>query len=790
MKKQKSEEIELRSVIERHPLFKKIRGEFIRGKRVFLFSGISSGVREYILEVLSKEFSGSFILTTNSKCKYQEINSESNRDAILQYLESFGFERVDFVEKKGEFSIMGDSMTLWGKGYSQPSRIEFWGDSVESISLIDEVSKRKTRSLTALILLLEEGEIIFPEEKFSGVIAAPVAHESKLAFDFTDVPAFHSSDQLLKKYVDSTLSQGMKIMIATIRKKMLPEFPESVVFSSESVSRGFKSKELGVIVLGDFELFDTIIPRKSFGRKEDFIEIQSIEVGNYIVHKNHGIAVYGGIEVMESDGGMLEYFVLKYAKGDKLFVPCNQLGLLTKYVGAGKIPRLTRLGTQDWERVRKKVKKAIKSIAGELLQLYALREMRPGHKFSKDSSWQKQLEKSFPFEETEDQTRTWQEIKSDMESKKPMDRLIIGDVGFGKTELAIRAAFKATQDGKQVVLLAPTTVLVEQHYSVFKERLKEFPVDVVVLSRFKSKDEISRVLNRVETGVADIVIGTHRVLSSDVKLKDLGLLIIDEEQRFGVTQKERLKQFRAEVDVLSMSATPIPRSLSMALSGIKDVSMLVQPPKGRQPIKTYFGEFSYNEVVEIIEREVVQGGQVYLVHNNIRTIESFTNELRKKSPSVRFVVGHGQMHGDSLAIIMREFNSKRYDVLVCTTIIENGIDMPNVNTIIIDDAHRFGLSQLHQLRGRVGRSSRKSYCYMFYPKGADLSSISCERMEAVQEAQELGAGFRITTKDLELRGAGNLLGREQSGSIYVVGYALYVQLLKEQVQRLRKLNMH
>lgn len=787
MKKDRAIQNNIADLISQHPVFQKIRGEFVHGKDSFALSGIPSWFIPYALDVCSQIFSGSFLFLTHMDVEYREITSKSNMHSILKEIAHFGLDRVESVEKGGEYSLIGDSLILWGYGYQSPCRIEFWGDSVEAISLIDEVSKRKIANLSSVLLISGSGIVVNPQKKFSGVRVFYGVPNAEFNFDFKEVPSFHENATLMEKYIESNVVQGKDIVLATLKKDKTNITPrDNVYFLETSITRGFQSSALGLVVLGDYELFDTIIPVPEHDKQADFLEIQNIEVGDYIVHKNHGVAVYGGVEVIDTFDSSQEYFVLKYAKGDKLFVPRSQLALLTKYIGTGKLPRLTRLGTQDWENVRKKARKSIQSIAKELLELYAIRETRAGYKFSQDTDWQKELERSFPFDETSDQTVAWQEIKEDMESERPMDRLVVGDVGFGKTELAIRAAFKAAQDGKQVVVLAPTTVLVEQHYSVFRERLKDFPVDIDALSRFKSEEEISRVLSRLEMGITDIVIGTHRLLSQDVKIQDIGLLIVDEEQRFGVKQKEKLKKLRAEVDILSMSATPIPRSLSMALSGIRDVSTLMEPPKGRKPIETYLKEFDYAELIDAVTKEVERRGQVYLVHNKIKTIESFTNELRKRSPKIRFIVAHGQMHGDSLSDVMREFNAGKYDVLVCTTIIENGLDMPNVNTIIIDDAHRFGLSQLHQLRGRVGRAKRKSYCYLFYPKGLDLDSLSGERISTIHDAQDLGAGFRIATKDLELRGAGNLLGREQSGSIYSVGYALYVQLLKGQIRRLRR----
>jgi transcription-repair coupling factor (superfamily II helicase) len=486
------------------------------------------------------------------------------------------------------------------------------------------------------------------------------------------------------------------------------------------------------------------------------------------------------------DGAEREYLELEYAEGDRLFVPVEFLDRVQKYLGGGEgDPPLNRLGTGAWEKARSRAKKSVEDIADDLLKLYAAREAKPGYAFDPDTPWQSELEASFPFEETPDQLTALAEIKADMESDKPMDRLLCGDVGFGKTELALRAAFKAVQSGKQVAMLVPTTILTQQHFLVFKERLKPYPVEIAMLSRFASDEDEAKAIAGIKAGTVDIVIGTHRVLQKDVRFKRLGLVIIDEEQRFGVVQKERLKRLRANVDVLTLSATPIPRTLHMAVAGLRDMSVIQTPPEDRQPIKTYVTADEDELVKQVVERELDRGGQVYFLHNRVRTIEKAAERVRQLVPHARVSVGHGQMAEDELATVMVDFNQNRFDVLVCTTIIESGLDIPNVNTILVQNADRFGLSQLYQLRGRVGRAGKRAYAYLLFDPTRSLTENADKRLDVMSGLHELGMGFKIALRDLEIRGAGNLLGSEQHGAIAAVGFEMYVQMLGHAVQRLR-----
>ncbi len=512
-----------------------------------------------------------------------------------------------------------------------------------------------------------------------------------------------------------------------------------------------------------------------------------IQPGDYVVHMDHGIGQFQGLTKLELDGVERDYLLITYAKGDKLYVPVHQADRLARYVGPGAdAPPLNRLGTADWEMAKRRTKKAVEAIAHDLLMLYAKRETMPGHAFAPDTDWQRELEASFPYIETDDQLVAIEAVKEDMEKPQPMDRLVCGDVGYGKTEVALRAAFKAIMDGKQVAVLVPTTVLAQQHYKTFSQRLKTFPVEVHMLSRFRTRKQQQETIDGLAKGAVDIVIGTHRLLSDDVQFKNLGLLIVDEEQRFGVRHKERIKQLRTQIDVLTLTATPIPRTLYMSLAGVRDLSTIETPPIERQPIQTIVSFYDDNLIRSAILRELDRGGQVFFVHNRVRGIEQIANQLRKLVPEARIVVGHGQMPERQLESVMLAFAEGEYDVLVSTTIIESGLDIPNANTIIINRADQFGLAQLYQLRGRVGRSAVRAYAYLLYDKHTPLSPDARRRLEAIQEANELGSGFRIAMRDLEIRGAGELLGSRQHGHIAAVGFDMYVRLLAQAIEELRE----
>ena len=569
-----------------------------------------------------------------------------------------------------------------------------------------------------------------------------------------------------------------------------PPEPGRVYLIHGALSEGWvidtQNGQSQLTLLTDAELFGTVKerrrrPRRVAERGKEVV-LSDLVPGSFVVHIDHGVAKFSGTTRMGDGEDEKEYLILEYADNDKLYVPTEHLDRVGAFVGSqDHPPTLTRLGTAEWSRIKERVKGTTKELAEELVRLYAARQLAMGHEFSGDTVWQQELEDSFPYEETPDQMQAIDEVKGDMEQPKPMDRLICGDVGYGKTEVALRAAFKAVSEGMQVGILVPTTVLAQQHYATFSERLSPFPLQVEVLSRFRTPSEQQEVLKKLKEGSVDIVIGTHRLLQKDVQFKNLGLVVVDEEQRFGVSHKERLKQLRAEVDVLTLSATPIPRTLHMALSGIRDMSVMYTPPEARLPVKTFVAEYSDEVIKEAILREMDRGGQVFFLHNRVRTIEETAADLLELIPQARIMIGHGQMHESELEEVMVDFANGEADVLVCTTIIESGLDMPNVNTIIIDRADRFGLSQLYQLRGRVGRSDHRAYAYLMLPRDRRITGTAEQRLDAILEASDLGAGFRIAMRDLEIRGAGNLLGAAQSGSMHAGGMDLYGHLLQEAV---------
>jgi transcription-repair coupling factor (superfamily II helicase) len=569
----------------------------------------------------------------------------------------------------------------------------------------------------------------------------------------------------------------------------LPEAGTVTLIQGQLIE-GWQSRALALSVFTDTEIFGWSRRRNAQRRKpitpSSFLA--EVNPGDYVVHQEHGIGRFEGLVRLNMTGVEREYLLIHYAGTDKLYIPTDQLDRVTRYIGMGEaVPALSKLGTTEWTRAKSKVKENVQDIARELLRLYSVREASKGFAFSPDSEqpWLQELEDAFPYEETPDQARAIEEVKADMELPRPMDRLVCGDVGYGKTEVALRAAFKAVLDQRQVAILVPTTILALQHFNTFKERLKAFPVRVELLSRFRSEKEQKQVLEDLAFGKVDIVIGTHRLLQKDVVFLNLGLLVVDEEQRFGVAHKERLKQLRSEVDVLTMTATPIPRTLHMSLVNLRDMSVIETPPQERLPIRTTIREYDESLIREAILREIDRGGQVFFVHNRVQGIQVIAQKLQRLVPEARFVVGHGQMAEDQLERVMMDFSSGEYDVLISTTIIENGLDIPNANTIIVNNAAFFGLAQLYQLRGRVGRATHQAYSYFLYNKDAKLTPLQEKRLRAIFEATELGAGFRIAMKDLEIRGAGNLLGAEQSGFMNSVGFDLYCKLLAEAVEELQ-----
>lgn len=585
------------------------------------------------------------------------------------------------------------------------------------------------------------------------------------------------------RMVDELEERGILSAYSSHLKEALE--PGQVVVTRGSLSRGFVYEDIGLVIVSDKDLFSKGKGKRRRSKKPKGSKIESfvdLKAGDYIVHENHGIGVFSGIEKMVVDNVSKDYLKIDYAKDGVLYVNINQMDMIQKYIGGeGTKPKLSTLGGQEWKRVKARAQKATKELAKELIELYAKREKAKGFAYSPDSPWQKEFEESFPHQETDDQLQSIEDVKKDMESDKVMDRLLCGDVGYGKTEVAIRAAFKAVQDSKQVVYLVPTTILAQQHYNRFKERMRNFPINVVLLSRFRTPKQIKEALEDIARGTADIIIGTHRVLSKDVKFKDLGLVLVDEEQRFGVTHKEELKKLSTNVDVLTLTATPIPRTLHMSLVGIRDMSTLEDPPLERRPIQTYVMEYSLEFAANAIRRELSRGGQVYFLYNRVKNIDQVTSEIQKEIPEATVTFAHGQMSERELENIMLDFIEGEIDVLVCTTIIETGLDVANTNTIIIQDADRMGLSQLYQLRGRVGRSDRIAYAYLMYQKDRVLPEIAEKRLQAIKQFTQFGSGFKIAMRDLEIRGAGNLLGDRQHGHMDAIGYDLYSKLLKNAV---------
>jgi transcription-repair coupling factor (superfamily II helicase) len=590
-----------------------------------------------------------------------------------------------------------------------------------------------------------------------------------------------------EKLVEALSNKGVEAVFYKNHARRLK--PGQVIVLDGSLNKGFEYPSIGLAVVSEKEIFGPERRVKKTGGRLKGSKISvftDLNVGDYVVHQAHGIGQYVGVESLVVDTVKKDYLKIRYLGGDFLYIPTNQLDLIQKYIGSeDREPKLNKLGGTDWARTKRKVKESLKEIAAKLIELYAQRQALKGHAFSEDTVWQKQFEELFHYEETEDQLRCIEEVKRDMESSRPMDRLLCGDVGFGKTEVAIRAVFKAIMDGKQAAYLVPTTILAQQHYNNFKERMKDFPVTVDVISRFRTAGEQRKILKNIRNGSIDVLIGTHRLLQKDIHFKDLGLLIIDEEQRFGVTHKERLKNIKPNVDVLTLTATPIPRTLHMSLVGIRDISIIEDPPEERYPVQTYVMEYNADVVKNAIIRELGRQGQVFYLFNRVRSIDLKASEIQAMIPEGRVAVAHGQMDERQLENIMLGFINGEYDILVCTTIIESGLDMPNVNTIIVEDADRMGLSQLYQLRGRVGRSNRLAYAYITYRKDKVISELAQKRLQAIKEFTELGSGFKVAMRDLEIRGAGNLLGPEQHGHMEAVGYDMYCRLLDQAVRELR-----
>ena len=659
--------------------------------------------------------------------------------------------------------------------------------------IIQEIGNNKLFTLSSLMkgqkVFSPKTIIDFPQMTLSN-------YKGKLDLLIEDI-----KDKKKKGYsmviLSGTRSRGERLVetlrdrgIESVYRDMIPEINMGeVLITFGNQVTGFEFPELKLCVISDKEIFgeskrrNTKHFKKGLGKIKSFSELKP---GDYVVHINHGIGVFKGIKQLEVEGHKRDYLELYYDGEDKLYVPVEQLEMVQKYIGSeGKSPRVNRLNGSEWIKAKNKVKNSINEIAEELVKLYATRASVKGFIYSKDTVWQKQFEDEFPYEETQDQITSIEDIKKDMESDKPMDRLLCGDVGYGKTEVAIRAAFKAVMDGKQVALLVPTTILAEQHYNNMKKRFLDFPVNVDMISRFRTASQQKATLQALKEGNVDILIGTHKLLQKDVIYKDLGLLIIDEEQRFGVTHKEKIKEMKENIDVLTLTATPIPRTLHMSLTGVRDISLIETPPEERYPVQTYVVEFNDQLARDAILREMSRDGQVYFVYNRVETIKEMAGYLAKLVPEGRIAIAHGQMTERELEKVIVDFMNKEYDILICTTIIETGMDIPNVNTMIINDADKMGLSQLYQLRGRVGRSNRIAYAYLTYKKDKILTEVAEKRLKAIKDFTELGSGFKIALRDLEIRGAGNIMGSAQHGHMASIGYDLYCRMMEDTIKLIR-----
>ena len=801
-----------------------------------------------------------------------------------------GYEPGDPVEAHGEFSRRGNIFDVFPAGEELPIRIEFIGDTVESIRRFDPGTQRSVETLdrfgivpvrelspglTSLHanlfqflrtrdaqiwlseptdvenqvkksweligaqygdalerargseipaptdLIVTEDEIaaefanaVILEELGIGDQGSGIGDQGQLSVSVQPTATFHGRIPDWINDVKTAQANGDHIVFvagshgrAERTVELLKDYDVRALMASDSgevvrgavlvaegwVSKGFRLRnESGsLLVYAEFDVFDEERRKTGAGKKRSasaafLSDLRDLKVGDLIVHVDHGIGQFVGLKQISVAGGDIvqEFLELRYHADAKLFVPVERLDLIQKYTGGTK-PPLDRLGGTTWEKAKSKVKKAMRDMAEELLKLYAARKAVPGHAFGADTHWQEEFEDAFEFDLTPDQSTAIADIKRDMETATPMDRLLCGDVGYGKTEVSMRAAFKAVMDGKQVAFLAPTTVLASQHLKTLRDRFAAFPAKIDMISRFRTKQEIKQALDELASGRLDIIVGTHRLLSKDVVFKDLGLLVVDEEQRFGVAHKERIKQMKKKVDVLTMTATPIPRTLNMSLVGIRDMSVIETPPKDRLAIQTNVVKFDSNVIVRAIRSEIERGGQIYFVHNRVESIYSMGNLLQRLVPDARIVIGHGQMAEDSLERAMLDFMAHKYDVLLATTIVENGLDIPNANTMIINRADRYGLSQLYQLRGRVGRSDRAAYAYLLIPPEEALSAVARKRLAAIKEFSDLGSGFRVAALDLEIRGAGNLLGGEQSGQIDAVGFEMYMKLLEETIRELK-----
>jgi len=725
---------------------------------------------------------------------------------LLQHLQNTGYELADTAAEPGYFARRGGLVEIFAPGMNNPVRIEFVGDNVEQIQEFAPRSKETRGKLEKIVIppfQLKSGQSSIIQALNSNPRALIIRNDGAkikkaevrqlvirnlargdIRFDFLPTSLYFGNLRLLAADLQKLTTNGYSVEIYTNKKEQLQKMLADIrnityQNSAANLPIGYIDTLEKKVLLGSQEIFGPPEPEAERPAADE-VFLSELEPGDFVVHIDHGVGKFIGMRRHLVDEGMREYYVLEYAEGDRLSVPVEYADKIDRYIGKAN-PSIHRLHGASWQQTKLKIKAATREIAGELLKLYAARESAAGHRYLPDTPEQIELERSFKYEDTPGQRRVTEEIKRDMEQDKPMDRLLVGDVGYGKTEVSVRAAFKAVQTGKQVALLCPTTILAEQHGKTYTKRLQNFPVRVEVLSRFKTKAQQQRIIDGLKSGEVDIVIGTHRLLSKDIAFKDLGLIIIDEEQRFGVEHKEKLKRLRNDVDVLAMSATPIPRTLHFSLAGLREISTIDTPPPGRQPIDTYIAPYDEKKIAKAVRAELERKGQIYFLHNRVETIEAFANRIKELVPEARIGVAHGQLPEKQLESIMHDFYHHRYEILVCSTIIESGLDIKNVNTLIVDEATRFGLSQLYQLRGRIGRGAVKANSYFFY-QSKKLKGRAKDRLEALLAAKELGSGFKVARRDLEIRGTGNLLGREQHGSINAIGLTLYSRLLHQAVE--------
>lgn len=763
-----------------------------------------------------------------------KAGQEISHDSIVEILSRNGFEKVDFVSAPGQYAIRGSIVDIFSYSWNYPYRISFWGNEVEKINIFDcntQLSVSEEKEMEVISDIMSSGESseasifdLLPEsamlwldssdmyrerdffslaERFRAVfIDTPlsVSTDDEIKFGISPQPSFNKNFELLTEDIRNRLENGYKVLIYGDKTSQLERIksilsqnggliPEFV--AGKTIHQGFVDSENKVCCYSDHEIFDRfqrVSIRRSVEKSEQLTinDLNSFNIGDYVVHIDHGVGIFGGLVRMRDDKGRVHEVVkITYKDGDVVFVSVHALNKISRFRSKdGEPPRINKLGSKTWSTLKSNAKSKVKDIAKELIQLYAKRRASKGFAFSADTYLQEELESSFMYEDTPDQESATIAVKRDMEDDCPMDRLVCGDVGFGKTEIAIRAAFKAVADSKQVAVLVPTTILALQHYNTFRMRLQNLPCNIDYVSRLRTAKEVSQIKERLKSGEIDVLIGTHKILGKDFGFKDLGLLIIDEEQKFGVSAKEKLRALKASVDTLTLTATPIPRTLQFSLLGARDLSIINTPPPNRIPVQTEIILFDEKEIKGIINYELNRGGQLFFLHNRVEELNSIYEILHRLVPDMKICIAHGQMESRHLENIMLDFMRGDYDMMLCTTLIENGLDIPNANTIIINQAQNFGLSDLHQLRGRVGRSNKKAFCYLIVPPLASITDEARRRLKAIEEFSDLGSGFNIAMQDLDIRGAGNLLGAEQSGFITEMGFETYQKILSEAMEEL------